>query len=148
MSEQRISDADIERRLAELSRFRDEGSTTRLEWNERLALLELQSYRARIAAHAKAHPERLDDEHIADLLASVSEGWRLMGHEAKAVLTEIQQRRAAALGPAQLEHIKRARAAIAGGEVATMLAPHGWPDARDEVLEIFDAILRAHGVAP
>jgi hypothetical protein len=108
----------------------------------RAAVAEIRQHRARIAAHALAHPERLPQSSI-DEIAACGDGAVLEdvvdGDEIGAMAIECQQRRAADLTPDQHADLRRVRQIIIhldrrqSGE---------WGDPLTSAIEALDAVIR------
>lgn len=148
----KVTDEYIASNIARLDALEDERGVSCLtdgEAMQRAALLELQQHRARIAAHATAHPERLSEDDINGVVecgVGLFEEFEdcLTGDEVRSMAIEIQQRRAADLTPDDLIEARRIHEWCAihppGAEISF--------EARRDIQRLLEKLLRAHGSQP
>lgn len=108
-------------------------------------LLELLEHRARIAAHATAHPERLSDEVVAKIRRDLDNPdtytrREMLRSEQIIAIAEIQQRRAADLTPDDLETVREMLAEFAAND-------YGWENGTEDVVDVCRKLLRSHGAS-
>jgi hypothetical protein len=106
-------------------------------------LAEIDQHRARIAAHAATHPERLSDGEVNEIVAAYEDEPAALEDALDAdtiaqLAIEIQQRRAADLTPPQIDQV-RAMLRDAVADRPIVCGP--------ERVDILRDILRAHGAA-
>jgi hypothetical protein len=153
MNENRLTDEQIATHLADAKVGAEiRGHGCELSQTELVAALgELQSHRARNAAHAAAHPERLSDNYLAnraahiDCMTADGESTDALISQRRAderrAIAEIQHRRAADLTPEELETVREMLAEFEANDM-------GWENGCEDVVAVCRKILRAHGATP
>lgn len=116
----------------------------RMSTTEAVAIVaELQQHRARIAAHATAHPERLSEDQLDSIESALARDTRqtvgldMTRKEGRAAIAEIRQRRTTGLG---LDDVERLWWLIRKLEDFI-----GDDCIRDPLRETLERLLRAHG---
>ncbi|HET9063733.1 MAG TPA: hypothetical protein VFO62_10630 [Candidatus Binatia bacterium] len=128
--------------------------TAVLELDERESIryrlaVELQQHRARIAAHAAAHPERLSEKVLDSISTTLARDTRLMiggdmtRAEGRAAIAEIQQRRAADPTP---EDVAVARDLIDWCDGCLRI--NHKLEAHRDIKRLLEKLISAAGVAP
>jgi hypothetical protein len=148
MNEQRLTDERIALIVEDIKRWPAQYEPP--DGEELLAaLVELQQHRARIAAHASAHPERLSDVALTEIVASIDDADGDMTHledvvdgdEIGAMAIECQQGRALDLTPEDIAEARRIHEWCASTSAPADLSF----EPRRDIQRVIEKLLLAHG---